>query len=63
VTKKNNRKYVMTLDGQCLMTTHTANNQKHVGAMERVYKRRCNQGGATRGDNIIVLGALEDERR
>ncbi len=45
------------------MTTHTANNQKHVGAMERVYKRRCNQGGATRGDNIIVLGALEDERR
>jgi hypothetical protein len=26
------------------MTTHKTTNQKHAGAMERVYKRRCNQG-------------------
>jgi hypothetical protein len=47
--KTNNKKYIMTLDGRRSMTMHTTINQKHVGATEWVYERRCNQGGARRG--------------
>jgi hypothetical protein len=47
--KTNNEKYGVTLDGWHSMMQHTTTNQKHVGAMEQVYERRCDQGGACRG--------------
>jgi hypothetical protein len=47
-----------TFDGRRSLTPHTTTNQKHVGAMERVYKRSYDQGGAHRGDNTIVLGGI-----
>jgi hypothetical protein len=40
------------------MTEQTTTNQKHVGAMERVHEMRCNQGGARRGDDTIVLRGI-----
>jgi hypothetical protein len=56
--KTNNQKYGVTLDGRRLMMTHTTTNQKHASATERDYKRRCDQGGARRGDDTIVLGGI-----
>jgi hypothetical protein len=56
--KTNNQKYGMTIDGRRLMTLHTATNQKYTSAIKRVYERRCNQGGACRGDDTIVLGGI-----
>ena len=38
------------------MMQHTTTNQKYVGAMERIYERRCNQGGECRGDDTIKWG-------
>jgi hypothetical protein len=38
--------------------SHATTNQKHVGAMERVNESRCNQGGARRGDDTIILGGI-----
>jgi hypothetical protein len=35
--------------------SHATTNQKHTGAMERVYKSRCNYGGVRRGDDTVVL--------
>jgi hypothetical protein len=54
--KTNNQKYGATLDGRSLMMPHTTTHQKDAGAMERVYKKRCNQGGECRGDDTIVFG-------
>ncbi len=56
--KTNNKKYGVTLDDRRSITTHITTNQKHAGAMERVYERRCDQGGARRGDDTIVLGGI-----
>ena len=56
--KTNNQKYGVTLDGWRSMMPHTTTNQKHAGAMERVNKRRYDQGGARRGDDAIVLGGI-----
>jgi hypothetical protein len=60
--KTNNQKYGMTLDGWCSMTPQTTTNQKHAGAIERVYKRRCNQGRARKGDDTIILGGHQKLR-
>jgi hypothetical protein len=40
------------------MTLHTTTNQKHAGVIKRVYERRCDQGGARRGDDTIILGGI-----
>jgi hypothetical protein len=56
--KTNNQKYGMTLDGRCSITLHTTTNQKHVGAIEQAYKRKCDQGGVRGGDDTIVLGGI-----
>jgi hypothetical protein len=40
------------------MTTHTKTNQKHMGATEQIYERRCDQGGERRGDDTIGLGGI-----
>jgi hypothetical protein len=56
--KTNNQKYNVTLDGQRLMTPYTTTNQKYMGSIVWAYKRRCNQGGACRGDDTIVLGGI-----
>jgi hypothetical protein len=34
------------------------NQPKHVGTIEGVYESRCNQGGARRGDETIILGGI-----
>jgi hypothetical protein len=51
-------KYVVALDGDVTIFHTQQPNQKHVGAMKRVYKSRWDQGGACRGGGIIVLGGI-----
>jgi hypothetical protein len=42
----------------CYNISHLTINQKHAGAMERVYESRCNQRRVCRGDEIIILGGI-----
>ncbi len=56
-TKNTTIKYVLDLHG-CYDISHATTNQIHAGAMERVYRSRCVQGRARRGDETIVLGGI-----
>ncbi len=42
----------------CYDVSHATTDQKHADAMERVHESMCNQGGARRGDETIVLGGI-----
>jgi hypothetical protein len=45
----------------CYDISHKTTNQKHAGAMERVYESRCNQGRVCRVDETIVSGVIREE--
>jgi hypothetical protein len=46
------------LRSPCYDISHATTNQKHAGAMKRVYESRCDQGRVRRGDETIVLGGI-----
>jgi hypothetical protein len=59
--KKYKNKICCGLRWPCRDISHATTNQKHAGAMERVYERRCNQGGACMGKKPLFWGVLEVE--